>query len=251
MRYKEADMFRHTVSLRLFLYAFTSLLALNLLSSSAFPIPNTVEPCITSSCPKQSVPSHDSTLVTSSLHPPALAHANATFSSEHGHNDNTTCSSGYAECKTDTGFVDCCDESKVRDVATNTSAVLFLRVLFSCSAAISMMLPAQDWKCFSFEGCRYGPSPLTKKPIICIKYVSEQVLRRWLVWRLLLQVNHAVGHRAIASTWPLAHVARGRRMCSSGPPAFFVSMSFLMEWRASVVCRPTVMMSCCHRPHVR
>ncbi len=91
------------------LYAFGFVLALNLLSSSAFPIPPTVEPCITSSCPKQTLPSNDPALVTSPLRPHALAAASAQFSSS----DNTTCASGFAECKTDTGFVDCCDESKV------------------------------------------------------------------------------------------------------------------------------------------
>jgi len=101
----------------LFSYIFSFVLALNLLSSSAFPIPPTVEPCITSSCHKQALPSNDSALVTSplSLRPRAqpLAAAKAQFSSTRGHNDNTTCASGFAECKTDTGFVDCCDESKV------------------------------------------------------------------------------------------------------------------------------------------
>ena len=137
MRFKEADMFLPTVSLRLFVYAFTSVVALNLLSSSAFPIPNTAEPCITSSCPKQSLPPHDSAPVTRALPPPALAlaPANATFWSTHRHDDNTTCATGYAECKTDTGFVVFCDESKVRDGVTNSSAVLFVCVLFSCSAA--------------------------------------------------------------------------------------------------------------------
>ena len=135
MRLKEADMFLPTVSLRLFLYSFTSVVALNLLSSSAFPIPNTAQPCITSSCPKQSLPPHDSAPVTRALPPPALAPANATFWSTRRHDDNTTCATGYAECKTDTGFVDCCDESKVRDGVTNASAVLFVCVLFSCSAA--------------------------------------------------------------------------------------------------------------------
>jgi hypothetical protein len=135
MRFKEADMFLPNVSLRLFLYAFTSVLVLNLLSSSAFPIPNTDQPCITSSCPKQSLPPHDSAPMTRNLPPPALAPASATFSSTHRHNDNTTCATGYAECKTDTGFVDCCDESKVRDAVINASAVLFVCVSFSCSAA--------------------------------------------------------------------------------------------------------------------
>lgn len=126
-------MFLRTLSLTLF---FTSLMAPSLLSSSAFPIPNAVEPCITSSCPKQSLSSHDSTLATSTLHPPALAHdASATLSSEHSHNDNSTCSAGYAECKTDTGFVDCCDESKVSAAATTAFVVMFLCVSFSCSAA--------------------------------------------------------------------------------------------------------------------
>ncbi len=99
----------------LFSFVFSVVLALNLLYSSAFPIPPTVEPCITSSCPKQTLPSNDSALVPSppSLRPHALAAAKAQFSSTRGHNDNTTCASGFAECKTDTGFVDCCDESKV------------------------------------------------------------------------------------------------------------------------------------------
>ena len=134
MRFKEAGMFLPTVSLRLFLYAFTSVVALNLLSSSAFPIPNTAQPCITSSCPKQSLPPHDSAPVTRALPPPALAPASATFWSTHRHDDNTTCATGYAECKTDTGFVDCCDESKVRDGVTNMPPRLCLFVF--CSAAV-------------------------------------------------------------------------------------------------------------------
>jgi hypothetical protein len=109
----------------LFFYALSFVLALNLHCSFAFPIPHTLYPCIATSCPKQELPSLDSPVDLSLSSPSRPSAAVTSKFSLTLH--NSTCAKGYADCTTDTGFVDCCDESKVFILVTTASVLLLSR----------------------------------------------------------------------------------------------------------------------------
>jgi hypothetical protein len=87
-------------------FALCIVLTLNLRCARAALIPLNNQPCLTSSCPEHK------------LSAPILS----SWSRISPTHDNSTCSQGYAECRTDTGFVDCCDESKVL-LSTSVSAI--------------------------------------------------------------------------------------------------------------------------------
>lgn len=82
--------------------ALFAVLAMNLHFMRAVPIPRTLQPCLTSSCPKQKLHFQDS---------PSSSRSSSSSASLT--RDNSTCTKGYADCPTDTGFLDCCDEAKV------------------------------------------------------------------------------------------------------------------------------------------
>ena len=127
------------------------ILSFHILGSHALPLHATQQPCTASSCQQQ----QPSAISTARSSHPASNSLSSKFAAAAS---NSTCSKGFAACTMDDGAVDCCDESKV--------CLCALPLLLSCSPVncaryydffyiMCLIVTAQDWKCFSFQGCRY------------------------------------------------------------------------------------------------